>query len=53
MHIDKDLSENHILEAAVSVRAKIIVSGDRDLLSLGEFRGIKILSPQEFVGEMR
>ena len=37
-----------ILEAALACKVEFIVTGDRDLLELGEFRGIRIVTPREF-----
>ena len=42
-------SDNKFLEAAVSGRAKWLVSGDNDLLDLGEFEGIIVIPPWEFL----
>ena len=47
--IKEDPDDNMFLECAVAGNAKYIVSGDSDLLELKEFRGIKILSPDEFL----
>ena len=48
--IRQDESDNRILETALSGRADIIVSGDRKhLLPLKSFRGIRILSPLDFL----
>jgi putative PIN family toxin of toxin-antitoxin system len=48
--IKKHESDNRILECAVEAKAQYIVSGDEHhLLPLGEFEGIKILSPAEFL----
>ncbi len=47
--IKEDESDNRILELAVESGSKIIVSGDKHLLSVKEFRGIKILSAKEFL----
>ncbi len=47
--ITDDPSDNKILECAVAGEADYIVSGDRHLLSIGEFRGIQILSPAMFL----
>lgn len=44
----RDESDHAVLEAAVACRADFIVTGDADLLGLGEFRGIKIMTPREF-----
>jgi len=47
--IQEDPDDNKFLECAVSANAKYIISGDRHLLNLKEFHGIRILSPKEFV----
>jgi putative PIN family toxin of toxin-antitoxin system len=49
--IADDPSDNRVLEAALAGRADVIVSGDRHLLRLGEWRGIRILSPRAFLDE--
>jgi predicted nucleic acid-binding protein len=36
----------------VEAQAEIIVSGDKHLLSLGLWRGIRMLSPAEFIKEI-
>lgn len=41
--------DNRFLEAALAGRAKVIISGDKHLLELKEFRGIEIKSPREFL----
>jgi uncharacterized protein len=45
----RDPKDNKFLELAVSGKASCIVSGDRDLLVLNPFRGVAILTPQEFM----
>lgn len=47
--IKDDPDDNKFLECAVSASADYIISGDKHLLKLHEFRGIKIVSPAEFV----
>lgn len=43
-------ADNHILECAVEARADFLVTGDkRHLLPLATFRGVKIVSPAEFL----
>lgn len=44
-----DPKDNKILETAFDGKADYIVTGDSHLLVLKEFRGIKILSANEFV----
>jgi putative PIN family toxin of toxin-antitoxin system len=41
----KDTDDHIILECALEVKAKMIVSADRGLLRLKEFRGITIIHP--------
>ena len=45
----RDPNDDKFLELAVSGAATSIVSGDGDLLALHPFRGIAILSPQDFL----
>jgi len=47
--IPDDPKDNHILAAAVETNCIYIVSGDRHLLNVGEYQGIKILTPREFL----
>ena len=46
--VKTDPDDNKFVNAAVEGNAGYIVSQDNDLLSIKEFRGIKILSPQDF-----
>ena len=45
----RDPEDDHILELAVNGNATYIVTGDADLLVLNPFRGVKILTPAEFL----
>ena len=45
----RDPKDNKYLELAVSGKAECIVTGDDDLLVLNPFRGIEILTVQEFL----
>lgn len=45
----RDPKDDIILECASNAKAEIIVTGDKDLLVLKEYRGIRILSPREYV----
>ena len=45
----RDPKDNKYLELAVSSGANCIISGDKDLLVLNPFEGIRILSPSEFL----
>jgi putative PIN family toxin of toxin-antitoxin system len=46
--ICRDPADDKFLELAVNGRADLIVSGDGDLLALGSFRGIPIVTPARF-----
>lgn len=45
----RDPKDDKFLELAVSGNATCIVSSDDDLLVLNPFRGVAILTPQEFI----
>lgn len=47
--ISRDESDNRVLEAAVEGNCQYIVTGDKDLLDLGSFRGTKIVTADEFL----
>jgi putative PIN family toxin of toxin-antitoxin system len=49
LNVCRDPKDNHVLELALSGKASLIVTGDRDLLALHPFRSILILSPAEFL----
>jgi putative PIN family toxin of toxin-antitoxin system len=51
--ISADPDDDRILECALEAQADIIVSGDAHLLGLGRHKGIRILSPSEFLRMMR
>lgn len=44
-----DETDNRVLEAALEGEAKYIVSGDKHLLELKEWKGIRILPAREFI----
>jgi putative PIN family toxin of toxin-antitoxin system len=48
--IASDPSDNALIDAAVIGRADYIVSGDKHLLRLMDFRGIEIVEPNVFAG---
>ena len=47
--VSADPKDDIFVECAVAGGADYIVSGDKHLLSLGEYQGIRILSPAEFL----
>ncbi len=44
----RDPDDAHVLSAAWAEKVDVIVTGDKDLLTLSEFRGIPILSVRDF-----
>ncbi len=46
--VPRDAEDNAILECAQAGSAQFIVTGDQDLLTLGSFQGIEILTAAEF-----
>lgn len=51
VHINvlKDQPDNRVLEAAVAGKCENIITGDKELLALKQYKGITILTPAEFV----
>jgi putative PIN family toxin of toxin-antitoxin system len=47
--ICRDQHDDELLAVALAGEADIILTGDKDLLVLKEFQGIKILTPRQFV----
>lgn len=45
----RDPRDNHILEAAVNGGAQTIVTGDRDLLALDPYHGIRVVTAAEYL----
>ncbi len=46
--VSRDPDDDNILATAVAGNCECIITGDKDLLVLKQFEGIKILSPREF-----
>lgn len=47
-NVCRDPDDHAIISCALGGRAKIICSGDEDLLSMNGYRGLEILKPREF-----
>jgi len=45
----RDPDDNIVLATAIAANADAIVTGDRDLLVLGEYQGIQIVTAQDFL----
>lgn len=50
--ITDDPADNRVLEAAAEGEADVIVSGDRHLLTLGTWRGIRVLTPAAAMNDL-
>ncbi len=48
IRIVRDPEDNKILESAVEAKAEYLVTNDKDLLELNNFKNIKIVTPIEF-----
>ena len=49
--VHRDPSDNKFIECAVAGKARVIISGDKDLLSLGRYQQIRIQSPAQFLAD--
>ena len=45
--VSRDPDDDHVIAAAVAAQAEWIVTGDRDLLVLGSYEGIAIITPAQ------
>lgn len=52
LHIVKDEDDNRVLEAALEGNCNYIVTGDKELLDLRSFRGIKIITADQLLREI-
>ena len=48
----RDLDDDAIIACALGGKAKVICSGDGDLLALNGFRGLEIMVPSDFCQQM-
>lgn len=51
--VKEDEQDNRIVECAVFGQAAFLVSGDKHILSLGEYRGNRFLSPRDLLEALR
>lgn len=49
--VKDDPEDDKFIECAVGLKAEIIITGDRAIKALGQYMGIKILTPQQFLKE--
>ncbi|MCK4491634.1 MAG: putative toxin-antitoxin system toxin component, PIN family [Candidatus Altiarchaeales archaeon] len=48
--IKEDSEDNRVIECALESKADYIISGDRHLLTMRRYKGIKILNAKRFLG---
>ena len=48
-----DVDDNRIIECAIAAGSEGIVTGDKDLLRLGSYQGIKMIQAREILGWAR
>lgn len=48
----RDPNDDHVLATALAVNAGVIVTGDKDLLTLGQFQAVRIVTARAFVTEL-
>lgn len=49
VNILKDDPDNRILECAMAGHADVLVTGDRAMLALGQYKGIKLITLKEYL----
>lgn len=50
--VSRDVDDDVVLATGVAAEAGVIVTGDQDLLVLGQYAGIDILSPRAFLSRL-
>jgi putative PIN family toxin of toxin-antitoxin system len=49
--VKRDPADDKFIECAIAGKAEVIVSGDKDLLSIGHYRRIRIQNPARFLAD--
>lgn len=47
--VASDPADDKFIECAVALKADVIITGDRALRAVGDYMGVKILSPHDFL----
>ena len=47
--IKNDPGDDKFIECAAALKADVVITGDREVLAIKEYMGIKILTPQQFL----
>lgn len=51
--VEEDPDDDKFIECAVALKAKYIVTGDKALAAIGDYMGIRVVSPKGFLELMR
>ncbi len=47
--VEEDPEDNKFIECAVALKAKFIISGDKAVVAVQDYMGIRIVTPQDFL----
>jgi hypothetical protein len=47
--IKNDPDDDKFIECAIALKADVVITGDREVLAVKEYDGIRILTPQQFL----
>lgn len=47
--VKNDPDDDKFIECAAALKADAVITGDKEVLSIKEYKGIKILTPQQFL----
>lgn len=51
--VKNDPDDDKFIECAVALKADAVITGDRGVLAIKEYMGIRILTPQQFIEKYR
>lgn len=47
--VKNDPDDDKFIECAVALKAQAVITGDREVLAIKEYMGLRILTPQQFL----
>ncbi len=51
--VEEDPDDDKFIECAVALKADFVISGDKNLIAIKDYMGIKIVTPREFLDRYR